>query len=164
MAFLQGMLLLFYWRFLEVDGKIRKRGGVLKKILVVLLFVVLLPFGIIYLKFGSALTQEGNPFPYLNSIMKLELSNGGKEKVVDGQHEERYISEFKVKYPYGIAIEYMESLGWEFKEQMGAGFIFEKNGQQAIVETRQFSKQYYIWDVPKEVIFEKTQDGSSSSN
>jgi hypothetical protein len=138
----------------------RKRGGVLKKILVFLLIVILLPLGYIFIRFGSALTQEGNPVPYLRSIMKLELSNNGKEKVVDGQHEERYISEFKVKYPYGIAIEYMDSLGWEFKEQMGSGFIFEKNGQQTVVETRQFTKEYYIWDVPKEVIYDKTQNGT----
>jgi hypothetical protein len=136
----------------------------LKKILIGLIIVVLLPIGYIYLRFGSALTQEGNPIPYLSSIIKLELSNNGKEKVVDGQHEERYISEFKVKYPYGIAIESMKSLGWEFKEQMGSGFIFEKNGQKAIVETRQYSKQYYIWDVPKEVIYEQTQDGTTNSN
>jgi hypothetical protein len=135
----------------------------LKKILIGLIIVVLLPIGYIYLRFGSALTQEGNPIPYLSSIIKLELSNNGKEKVVDGQHEERYISEFKVKYPYGIAIESMKSLGWEFKEQMGSGFIFEKNGQKAIVETRQYSKQYYIWDVPKEVIYEQTQDGTTNS-
>jgi hypothetical protein len=136
----------------------------LKKLLIVLIIVVLLPIGYIYLRFGSALTQEGNPVPYLSSIIKLELSNNGKEKVVDGQHEERYISEFKVKYPYGIAIEFMKSLGWEFKEQMGSGFIFEKNGQKAVVETRQYSKQYYIWDVPRKVIYERTQDGISNSN
>jgi hypothetical protein len=135
----------------------------LKKILISLIIVVLLPIGYIYLRFGSALTQEGNPIPYLSSIIKLELSNNGKEKVVDGQHEERYISEFKVKYPYGIAIESLKSLGWEFKEQMGSGFIFEKNGQKAVVETRQYSKQYYIWDVPKEVTYEQTQDGPSNS-
>jgi hypothetical protein len=136
----------------------------LKKLLIGLIIVVLLPIGYIYLRFGSALTQEGNPVPYLSSIIKLELSNNGKEKVVDGQHEERYISEFKVKYPYGIAIEFMKSLGWEFKEQMGSGFIFEKNGQKAVVETRQYSKQYYIWDVPRKVIYERTQDGISNSN
>jgi hypothetical protein len=154
------MLILFCWSSSLGVGKMRKRGGVLKKILVFLLIVILLPLGYIFIRFGSALTQEGNPVPYLRSIMKLELSNNGKEKVVDGQHEERYISEFKVKYPYGIAIEYMDSLGWEFKEQMGSGFIFEKNGQQTIVETRQFTKEYYIWDVPKEVIYDKTQNGT----
>jgi hypothetical protein len=154
---------LLYWKFLEGVGKMSKRGGILKKILIVLLIVILLPVGFIFLRFGSALTQEGNPVPYLRSIMKLELSNNGKEKVVDGQHEERYISEFKVKYPYGIAIEYMESLGWKFKEQMGSGFIFEKNEQQAVVETRQYSKQYYIWDVPKEVIYDQIEDGTFSS-
>lgn len=163
MAFLYGMLLLFYWEFIEGDGKMSKRGGILKKILIVMLIVILLPLGFIYIQLGSALTQEGNPFPYLRSIMKLEISNNGKEKVVDGQHEARYISEFKVKYPYGIAIEFMESKGWEFKEQMGSGFIFEKNGQEVVVETRQYSKQYYIWDVPNEVIYDKARNGSSSS-
>jgi hypothetical protein len=144
--------------------KYSRRWYFLKKILIGLIIVVFLPIGYIYLRFGSALTQEGNPIPYLSSIIKLELSNNGKEKVVDGQHEERYISEFKVKYPYGIAIESMKSLGWEFKEQMGSGFIFEKNGQKAVVETRQYSKQYYIWDVPKEVTYEQRQDGISNSN
>jgi len=123
----------------------------LKKILIIFLLFFLLFFTFIGLRFGSALTQEGNPIPYLISISQYELSNNGYEKVLETTNEIRYISEYKKKYPFGMAIEFMKNKGWEFKDQMGSGLIFEKNNKDITIGTRKYSKHYYIWDVPKEI-------------
>lgn len=123
----------------------------MKKVLFVVMLVLVLSFGFIALRFGSALTQEGNPIPYLISIARLELLNNGYEKILDTENGNRYLSESKERFPYVIAKEFMKSKGWDFKEQLGAGLVFEKDEKVITIGTRQYSNHYYIWDVPKEV-------------
>lgn len=118
----------------------------------VLLLLFVLFFGFIAVRFGSALTQEGNPIPYLISIIKLELSNNGYEKVLETEYGNRFVSEFNKDYPLGMAIEFMKGYGWNFKEQIGSGLVFEKEHEVITISTRQYSRYYYIWDVPKEVV------------
>ncbi len=123
----------------------------MKKVLIVVLLFFLLFFSFIGLRFGSALTQEGNPFPYLIAIIKYELSNNGYEKVLETSNEIRYVSDHKKKDPLGMTKEFMKREGWKFKEQMGSGLVFEKDKVDITIETRQYSKHYFIWDVPKEI-------------
>ena len=124
--------------------------GTLKKVLIAVLLFFFLFFGFIGFRFGSALTQEGNPVPYLIGISKYELSNNGYEEVLETTNEIRYISEFEEKYPLGMAKEFMKNKGWKFKEQMGSGLVFEKDKETITIATRQYSKHYFIWDIPKD--------------
>ncbi|MCA1029550.1 hypothetical protein LCL95_00730 [Bacillus timonensis] len=124
----------------------------MKKILMVGLLCFVLLLGFVGYRFGSALTQEGNPIPYLISITKYELSNNGYEQVLETENGIRYVSQYEKKYPLGMAIEYMKSKGWEFKEQMGSGLVFVKNEEEITISTKQYSKHYFLWDVPNEVI------------
>ncbi|WP_442600117.1 hypothetical protein [Neobacillus sp. D3-1R] len=120
----------------------------MRKVLIAVLFVFVLCFGFIFIRFGTALTQEGNPIPILTSIMKLELSNSGYEKISD----EKYVSEFKENYPYEILKEYMSDIGWNFHEQLGSALVFVKNEKVIVMETRQFTRHYYLWKIPEEIL------------
>ncbi|MFS1515859.1 hypothetical protein V1503_04950 [Bacillus sp. SCS-151] len=122
-----------------------------KTFTVVLLFFLVF-FGFIGLRFGSALTQEGNPIPYLFAISKYEISNNEYEKVLEKTNQIRYISGFEEKYPLGRVKEFMKTNGWEFKDQVGSGLIFKKDKVTITIETRQYSKHYFIWDIPKEIL------------
>lgn len=124
----------------------------MKKLLIAVFLIFFLFLGFITLRFGSALTQEGNPVPYLVAIGQYELSNNGYHEVLRTTNRIRYITEFEDKYPLGMAREYMETLGWEFKEQIGSGLMFAKGGDTITIETRQYSKHYFIWDIPKEIV------------
>ncbi|MGM0845490.1 MAG: hypothetical protein ACQEUT_10970 [Bacillota bacterium] len=124
----------------------------MKKFLIAVLLIFFLFIGLIALRFGSALTQEGNPVPYLVAIGQYELANNGYEGVLRTPNRIRYISKFEDKYPLGMAREYMETLDWEFKEQIGSGLMFEKGGKTITIETRQFSEHYFIWDISKELL------------
>ena len=115
-----------------------------------MLLIFLLFFGFIGLRFGSALSQEGNPIPYLIAIGKNEVSNSGYEKVLETSNNIRYVSKYERDYPF--VKDFMEVEGWEFKEQMGSGFIFVKNKEEIVIETRQYSRHNIIWDVPKEIV------------
>ncbi|WP_154098035.1 hypothetical protein [Bacillus coahuilensis] len=63
----------------------------------------------------------------------------------------RYITGFDSEDPYSALKDYMENKGWKFKDQMGSGFIFEKDDELITIETRQYSRNYYIWDVPTSI-------------
>ena len=122
----------------------------MKKVLLIVLLIFLLFLGFIGLRFGSALTQEGNPIPYLIAISKNELSNSGYEEVLETSNNIRYVSKYEKDYPF--IKEYMKMEGWEFKEQMGSGFLFVKNKEEIVIGTRQYSRHNIIWDVPKEIV------------
>jgi hypothetical protein len=124
----------------------------MKKVLMIGVLFLLLLLGFIGLKFGSALTQEGNPIPYLIAISKYEFSNNGYEEVLKKSDKIRYVSKFEEKNPLGMTKEFMKDKGWEFKEQMGSGLIFEKNDEIITIETRQYTKHYSIWDIPKDLL------------
>lgn len=104
----------------------------------------------IIFRFGSALFQEGNPTPILSSILKLELSNSNYEQF-ETTKRNSYVSENIGYSRYDVIKGLMKEKGWDFKEQIGSGLIFEKNEKTLIVETRQYSKHYIIWDIPNEV-------------
>ncbi|MBP3950245.1 hypothetical protein J7W16_03800 [Bacillus sp. YZJH907-2] len=122
----------------------------MKKTLLVVLLMFVLSFGFIGVRFGSALIQEGNPIPYLVSIMKLELSNKGYEQAADTLNETSYVSAEK-EYP-SVVIDFMKEKDWDYKEQIGSGLVFERSQETITISTRKYSKNYFLWNVPNEVL------------
>ncbi len=124
-------------------GKIAMVGGGLLAAMLI---------GFIVLRFGGALSQEGNPAPILSAIAKLEYSDENHMRFDTTDKESRYVSANSGQDRYAPVKAYMKRYGWDFKEQMGSGLIFERNGQSSVVETRLYSKHYFLWDIPNEVI------------
>lgn len=102
-------------------------------------------------EFWSLYFYLDNPIPILSSIMKLELLNNDYQLFSDKPIRNRYVSETG-DHQYDFVKEFMKEKGWEYKEQMGAALVFEKGGENIIIETRQYSKYYFIWNVPEEVL------------
>lgn len=46
---------------------------------------------------------------------------------------------------------YMESNGFEFVDQLGAGFVFKNGGKEIIIVASQFTKRYRRWEIPKDI-------------
>lgn len=97
------------------------------------------------------MTQEGNPIPILTSILKLESLDYDYQLFSDTTSKNSYVSKAG-DYQYDPVKDFMKERGWDYKEQMGAALVFEKDGENTIIETRQYSKYYFIWNVPKEVL------------
>ncbi|WP_033541801.1 hypothetical protein [Planococcus sp. CAU13] len=123
----------------------------MKKVLITLLLILLLFFGFIAIRFGSALGQEGNPVPYLMAIAKYEFTDAGFEEVLDSGNEIRYVSAAGQDDRFGVIFDFMAAEGWQFTEQLGSGLIFNKGEETVVIETRQYSSHYFIWDVPKDI-------------
>lgn len=123
----------------------------MKKSFGFIIFLIFSLITIVFVKFGSALAQESNSFQIIKAIIKLEISDNGYEKVSKNNKEIIYVSEYKKKNPFGMPIEYMKNLGWSYEEQTGSGFIFLKNDKSIVVETRKYTRDYYLWEIPTEV-------------
>lgn len=126
------------------------RGMNLKKILLTMLLLLILMTGLITLRFGSALFQEGNPLPILTSIMGLELSNSDYEQFSESKIRNRYVSENTGKSRNNVIKEFMKEKGWDFKEQLGSSLVFENDEETLVIETRQYSNHYILWSIPSE--------------
>lgn len=119
----------------------------MKKFLVVILSVLIVLIGFIGIRFGSALFQEENTTEIIVSIIKMEFSNNDYEHITDTSHGKMYV----LKNNGGSLEEFMGESGWQFKDQMGSGFIFEKDGASVVVVTRLFTKNYTLSIIPDEV-------------
>lgn len=123
----------------------------MKKILITGILLLVLFTGFLTFRFGSALSQEGNPLPILSSIAKLEFANSSYEQYSKTEKNTSYVSLNTGESRYDVIKDIMKDNGWDFKEQMGAGLIFDKNGQTKVVETRQYSRHYILFDIPNDV-------------
>ncbi|MBT2723149.1 hypothetical protein [Bacillus sp. ISL-46] len=119
----------------------------IRKMAVILLIVLVIGFGLVFSSFGSAIFQEGNPLPLIISAMKLHFSDSEFELFSKTDKRSRYLSESSQDSSYNVAKKYMKSKGWKFQEQMGSGLIFTKNGKDAIVVVKQYSRNYFIWEI-----------------
>lgn len=124
----------------------------MKKFLAVILSVLIVVISFIGIRFGSALYQEENTAEIIASITKLEFSNNDYLQITDTYQGIRYVSKNKNGSQEKVIKEFMQENGWLFKEQAGSGYIFEEDGVTVVVETRLFTKNYFLWNVPREVL------------
>ncbi|MEK4297472.1 hypothetical protein [Paenibacillus sp. FSL R5-0914] len=122
----------------------------MKRFLTIVLSVFIIAAGFIIFRFGSALSQEGNPVTILVSISKLEFTNSNFEQFSESDKQLRFVSKNSGEFRYDVVKEFMKEKGWNFKDHMGSGLIFENDKQTIIVETRQFSRHYFLWDIPNQ--------------
>jgi hypothetical protein len=121
----------------------------MRKIAIMLVIVSVIGFGLVISSFGSVVFQERNPIPLIISAMKLHFSDSEFELLSKTEKRSRYLSESSGNSSYIVVKKYMKLKGWKFQEQMGAGLIFTKNGEDAVVEVQQYSNQYFIWEIQK---------------
>ncbi|MFT4416413.1 hypothetical protein ACLM5H_21340 [Fredinandcohnia humi] len=124
----------------------------MKKVLIVLLISIVLVIGFVTIRFGSALTQEGNPVPIFSAISKLTFGNTEFVEFSVAENEHRYVSKNNNESRYMVVEDYMKERGWDFYEQMGSGLVFKKADKTTVIETRLFTGRYFLWDVPSEIV------------
>jgi len=109
-------------------------------VILISLFVIILVLS----KLNMLYLQEGNPLPMVSAAMKLNLNNSDIEFI--GAPPEKYL----VKTAAGIdpIISLMESRGWQYKEQLGAGIVFVNNGELLTLNSSMYSKYYMIISFP----------------
>ncbi|HZJ40768.1 MAG TPA: hypothetical protein VFD16_00700 [Candidatus Saccharimonadales bacterium] len=97
-----------------------------------------------FLLYKPVIFQEGNPTPLLKGIIQLNFS---RDKIVrldmDG---DRYLT--KGKNGQEVLVNLLNNQGYEFIDQMGSGYFFKDNNDNALLAThRQYSRSYSIWSL-----------------
>lgn len=104
---------------------------------------ILLAAGVFIYSYSSVIFQEGNPWPQIEGIARLEL--GSEEMVRLDSGENRYITKGD---NFGIVESSMKNRGYDFAEQMGSGYIFVKGDtDKATVTHEYYSRFYSLWTV-----------------
>ncbi|MEH7075666.1 hypothetical protein [Neobacillus drentensis] len=120
-----------------------------ERVLISLMIIIIGGSCISVSKLGTALLQEENPIPLIFSALKLKLSDSEYVQFAKTDNRSRYLSKNTKRSRFDIVKKYMNSNGWMFQEQMGSGLIFSKNGKDAVVEIRQYTSHYFIWEIQK---------------
>ena len=110
----------------------------MKKVIIFLLSVTLI-LGLVIV--SPVLFQEGNPIPILKGI--VELSSSDDKIIKISETPQRYLS--KTNVGDTPLIELMDKEGWEFVEQLGAGYIFSKVSDKLIITSVQYTGKYRVW-------------------
>lgn len=112
------------------------------KLLIVFAVVVLLVTFLIL--FGEILIQEGNPVPVICAVIKLELT--GAEIVPVTQDQMKLMQKTG---PEGPLTEYLAARGWVFKDRLGAGIFYARNGDDLFAEARMLTRRYVIFELDR---------------
>jgi len=105
------------------------------------LFVLIILMGGFFI-YSPVIFQEGNPCPQIRGM--VELGIGHKDIV------EISVNKYMTRSANGseeIKI-FMKEKGYDFKEQMGSGYVFESlEGRSAVVVHKYYSRFYSIWSI-----------------
>ena len=104
--------------------------------LIIIIFIISL--------IAPVLFQEGNPLPLISGIVRLTMGNDDVVRI--STDPERYMT----KAENGIAsmVGMMNEEGWQLAEQLGSGYIFQKNDRSVTITSRQYTRKYLVWKFP----------------
>lgn len=111
-------------------------------VLFMILFIVLcLIFVLVY---HRTIFQEGNPWPYLKSIISLQF--GGNQSVYVNQTTNLLMT--KSTNGQKPIDDLLDKQNYQFYEQMGSGYFYiNQSGESIIITRRHYSRWYYIWHI-----------------
>jgi len=110
---------------------------VAKKILLVCLGVIITIFLAYLVIFGRALRQAENHLGIVLALPKVIMS-----AAVARIDDETYLAKNSLSY-----LEFMKRQGYDFTEQMGSGYFFEKNEKKYIAVSRMYSSYFMIFTI-----------------
>jgi len=117
-----------------------------KRFSIILLIVIFIP-GMFFLWCSPILFQEGDLRPLLRGIVQLSIGNTGMVSLSGSDNT--YMT--KSKNGQEVIKNFMKSKGYEFTEQMGAGYLFKSStGKNAVVTHRYYSRYYSLWKVTED--------------
>ncbi|ALC89143.1 hypothetical protein AM500_04560 [Bacillus sp. FJAT-18017] len=125
-----------------------------KVLAVIFFFYLCFSYGPVVL--SGALGQEKDPLKHLVAVTKLKFAFSDLEKIRETDDGNVvYLSETKLlKEDFGIVKKTLNENGWKFREQLGAGLVFEKGGEELYIITEPYSSVYYSWELPKSALKE----------
>lgn len=114
-----------------------KRSTIISAIIIIIIsFIFLLNINLIF--------QEGNPLPIFSGILQL---NDSKTFAKIKNNPVTYITKTNNMDELFSHIEEDDKV--RYREQMGSGYIFENENKIVILTSRQYTRNYQIWEYNK---------------
>ncbi|MDK2820808.1 MAG: hypothetical protein PWP31_773 [Clostridia bacterium] len=112
----------------------RRKKTVILVLIVLALVVAIFNIKILYL------FQEGNPFPVLWGIIKLEFTDANivpfaKDKLIQKDGPETPLTD------------YLAERGYTFKDRLGAGIFYTKDNNDLLVKARMLTRYYVVYEL-----------------
>lgn len=109
---------------------------------------IIISFGILYY---SKIYYPSLPIDSVSKREVVQRANKSDDIVYLTKETgyEWYISKVNQGEAYEHLKQMMKKKGWNYKEQMGAGFIFQKENKEIIVESQMWTGKYVIFQIPK---------------
>ena len=124
------------------------RVRTLKKVMISILFLTFILLGVL---FYFKTYYPALPIDTVSKREAIEKVNNATDPIVRLTEEngiEYYISRMQQGKAYDHLKQMMSDRGFVFKEQMGAGYIFQKESEDVIVEGQMLSGKYVIFQIP----------------
>lgn len=110
----------------------------------IIIAIISFAFGALIYNFSTIIFQEGNPWPQIKGIAQLNFGNTDMVKLSGSDN--KYIT--KSKNGEEIVKSFMKNKGYDYLEQMGAGYFFQSpTGKSAVVAHKYYSRYYSLWSV-----------------
>ena len=122
-----------------------KKVGFLVGIIIILIGVFI---------FVNTLYYPPLPIENVSAKEAIEQLNNSDDKIVEIAIEGDFIWYITRSENKGISIaderikQLFTAKGWEFKEKLGSGLVFEKDGERLIPTTQMWTKKYVLVKVP----------------
>ncbi len=106
--------------------------------------LVILAFAVALL-FGAIIFQEGNPFPVVQALARIEL--GGADVARISGPAVKYIQKVGPEEPLS---EHLSGCGWAFRERLGAAIFYDRDGSTLTAEARMLTRRYVVYELDRE--------------
>lgn len=124
------------------------RVRTLKKVLISILFLTFILLGVLFYFKSYYPDLPIDTVSKREAIDKVNNANQPIVRLTEENGNEYYISKMQQGKAYDHLKQMMSDRGFVFKEQMGAGYIFQKESVEVIVEGQMWSGKYVIFQVP----------------
>jgi len=101
-------------------------------------------------RFSHILKQEEGTVRLVFAISILDFTSRPYVEFDETEYVTRYVSENGGETTNERIKKMLSDLGWSFETQESAALYFHKGKETVVVETKHFSDEYFLWDVPLE--------------
>ena len=122
----------------------------MKKFTLWLCAILVVLFALIGFRYGHLLTKDEKAIRLVAAISILDSTSHDFVKFDETIFVTRYVSENSGESRYDVIKKVLSDLGWTYKTQEGAALFFQKDKDIIFVETKLFTRHYFLWNVPIE--------------
>lgn len=115
----------------------------------IILSIISFALGALIYNYSPIIFQEGNPWPQIKGIALLTFGN--KNIIKLDTKGNKYITK---RDNIEVIKTFMKDQGYEFKEQLGSGFIFIKLNPETTATAihKYYSRYYSLWNISEKLI------------